>query len=49
MGVRFPVDVALRLHGLPDKADFIRQAVLEKLERDSAVQAIATHPARVSE
>jgi len=26
------------LQGLPDKTDFIRQAVLEKLERDSAAQ-----------
>jgi len=32
------VPVALLLHGLPNKAEFIRQAVLEKLEKDSAVQ-----------
>jgi len=38
IGVRFPVPVALLLHGLPNKAEFIRQAVLEKLEKDSAVQ-----------
>jgi len=42
MGVRFPVDVALLLHGLPDKADFIRQAVIEKLERHSVIQLGAT-------
>jgi len=41
MGVRFPVDVALLLHGLPDKADFVRQAVIEKFERDSVVQTEA--------
>jgi len=41
MSVRFPVPVALRLHGLPNKAEFIRQAVLEKFERDSAVQTEA--------
>jgi len=38
IAVRFPVPVALLLHGLPNKAEFIRQAVLEKLEKDSAVQ-----------
>ena len=41
MGVRFPVAVALLLHGLPDKADFVRQAVIEKFERDSVVQTEA--------
>ena len=49
IGVRFPIAVALLLYRLPNKAEFIRQAVSEKFERDSAVEAIATHPARVSE
>jgi len=38
MSVRFPESVAFLLHGLPDKAEFIRQAVIEKFERDSVVQ-----------
>ena len=35
---RFHVGIDTLLQAMPDKTDFIRQAVLEKLERDSAAQ-----------
>lgn len=34
IGVRFPLAIDALLQALPDKTDFIRQAVAEKLERE---------------
>jgi hypothetical protein len=34
IGVRYPVAIDLLLQGMTDKADFIRQAVIEKLQRE---------------
>lgn len=48
IGVRFPLAIDALLQAMPDKTDFIRQAVVEKLERDKEVelsaQAIAPLP-----
>ena len=51
IGIRFPVKIDALLQAMPDKTDFIRQLVIEKLARDSAarveveVEAIATEVA----
>jgi len=37
IGVRFPVGIDTLLQSLPDKTDFIRQAVIEKLAREPQV------------
>jgi len=39
IGIRFPVKIDTLLQAMPNKTDFIRQLVIEKLERDSAAQA----------
>jgi hypothetical protein len=37
IGVRFPLAIDALLQTLPDKTDFIRQAVIEKLQREKLV------------
>jgi len=48
IGIRFPVKIDALLQAMPDKTDFIRQLVIEKLARDSAarveVEVEATAP-----
>lgn len=41
IGVRFPVAIDSQLQQMADKTDFIRQAVIEKLEREKLPAAEA--------